>query len=118
MELATTLKSETIQNNIREVGINPNYWYPVAWASQLLFLLKFLAQDIKMVESEQQSYLANPDRRYVEINPVIIAAQRLIVWQYKEFIQSSQPQSSTNKDLETFNETFNLDLVDEHQLSD
>ncbi|BAZ09928.1 Rieske [2Fe-2S] domain-containing protein [Calothrix sp. NIES-4071] len=56
---------------------------------QRLFLLKFLAQDIEMVESEQRNYLANPHRRYVEINPAIIAAQRLIVRQYKEFIQSS-----------------------------
>ncbi len=35
MELATTLKGETIQNRVREIGINPNYWYPVAWADQL-----------------------------------------------------------------------------------
>lgn len=35
MELATTLKGQTIQNRVREIGINPNYWYPVAWADQL-----------------------------------------------------------------------------------
>ncbi|NEQ96102.1 MAG: aromatic ring-hydroxylating dioxygenase subunit alpha [Cyanothece sp. SIO2G6] len=35
MELATTLKSETVQNVVREVGINPNYWYPLGWSSQL-----------------------------------------------------------------------------------
>jgi renierapurpurin 18,18'-hydroxylase len=35
MELATTLKGQTIQNQVREIGINPNYWYPVAWANQL-----------------------------------------------------------------------------------
>src|SRR4028118_2101842 len=35
MELATTLTSQTVQNAVREVGINPNYWYPVAWANQL-----------------------------------------------------------------------------------
>jgi renierapurpurin 18,18'-hydroxylase len=35
MELATTLKGQTVQNQVREVGINPNYWYPVAWADQL-----------------------------------------------------------------------------------
>ncbi|HAA27550.1 MAG TPA: (2Fe-2S)-binding protein, partial [Cyanobacteria bacterium UBA8553] len=35
MELATTLKSQTIQNSVREAGINPNYWYPVGWANQL-----------------------------------------------------------------------------------
>jgi phenylpropionate dioxygenase-like ring-hydroxylating dioxygenase large terminal subunit len=35
MELATTLKGQTIQNQVREIGINPNYWYPVAWADQL-----------------------------------------------------------------------------------
>ena len=35
MELKTTLKSQTVQNRIREVGINPNHWYPVAWAQDL-----------------------------------------------------------------------------------
>jgi renierapurpurin 18,18'-hydroxylase len=35
MELATTLTSQTVQNAVREAGINPNYWYPVDWASQL-----------------------------------------------------------------------------------
>ena len=50
-------------------------------------LMKFLAQDIEMIESEQENYLANPQRRYVEINPAIIATQRLIVRQYEQFMQ-------------------------------
>ncbi|MBH8573241.1 aromatic ring-hydroxylating dioxygenase subunit alpha [Nostocaceae cyanobacterium CENA369] len=60
-------------------------------------LPKFLAQDVEMIESEQQTYLANPQRRYVEINPAIIAIQRLIIRQYEEFMQkSSQSQSHGN----------------------
>ncbi len=35
MELATTLKRQVLQNRVREVGINPNYWYAVAWANEL-----------------------------------------------------------------------------------
>jgi renierapurpurin 18,18'-hydroxylase len=35
MELATELKGQTVQNQVREVGINPNHWYPAAWAEQL-----------------------------------------------------------------------------------
>ena len=35
MEIAPTLKSQKFQNIVREVGINPNYWYPVAWADKL-----------------------------------------------------------------------------------
>ncbi len=35
MELATTLKGQTVRNGVREVGINPNYWYAVGWANQL-----------------------------------------------------------------------------------
>ncbi|KYC38241.1 (2Fe-2S)-binding protein [Scytonema hofmannii PCC 7110] len=50
---------------------------------------KFLDQDIQMIESEQQTYLANPQRRYVEINPAIIALQRVIVSQYEKFIRNS-----------------------------
>ena len=54
------------------------------------FLLKpFLDQDTEMIESEQQTYLANPQRRYVEINPAIIALQRVIVRQYQKIVQQS-----------------------------
>src|SRR5579883_1999919 len=35
MELATTLKSQTVRVDVRDVGINPHYWYAVAWARQL-----------------------------------------------------------------------------------
>lgn len=66
---------------------------------QRFVLNKFLAQDIEMIESEQQNYLANPQRRYVEINPAIIAIQRLTVQQYEQFMQkSSQSASRGNQD--------------------
>ncbi|MBW4620383.1 MAG: aromatic ring-hydroxylating dioxygenase subunit alpha [Cyanosarcina radialis HA8281-LM2] len=61
---------------------------------QRFVLLKFLAQDIEMIESEQQTYLATPQRRYVEINPAIIALQRLIVRQYEQFVQQSKSSYS------------------------
>lgn len=51
--------------------------------------MKFLLQDVEMMESEQRTYLANPQRRYVEINPAIIALQRVIVRQYETFLQQS-----------------------------
>lgn len=35
MDLAATLTSQTVQNSVCEVGINPNYWYAVGWANQL-----------------------------------------------------------------------------------
>jgi phenylpropionate dioxygenase-like ring-hydroxylating dioxygenase large terminal subunit len=60
---------------------------------ELLFV-KFLNQDIEMIESEQQTYLANRSRRYVEINPAIIALQRLIVRQYEQFVQQSKSSYS------------------------
>lgn len=68
----------------------------------LNFLLyKFLNQDIEMIESEQQTYLANPQRRYVEINPAIIALQRVIVRQYEQFMQKSNAlPSGGNQNLE------------------
>jgi len=63
------------------------------------FVLYKFAQDIEMIESEQQTYLAN--RRYVEINPAIIAIQRLIVRQYQQFMQkSSQLQTNGNRESE------------------
>ncbi|GAB1541849.1 hypothetical protein NUACC21_45220 [Scytonema sp. NUACC21] len=48
---------------------------------------KFVAQDMEMIESEQQSYLANPERRYVEINPAIVALQRVLILQYEQSLQ-------------------------------
>lgn len=51
--------------------------------------MRFLGQDIEMMESEQQTYLANQERRYVEINPAIIAVERLIIRQYEQFMQKS-----------------------------
>jgi hypothetical protein len=70
---------------------------------QRFVLLKFVAQDIEMVESEQQTYLVNPQRRYVEINPAIIAVQRLIVRQYEQFMQKSTQlhNNSRNRYSET-----------------
>ncbi len=70
---------------------------------QRFVLLKFLAQDIEMVESEQQTYLVNPQRCYVEINPAIIAVQRLIVRQYEQFMQKSTQlhNNSRNRYSET-----------------
>lgn len=53
------------------------------------FLLKkFLDQDIEMMESEQRTYCRDRDRRYVEVNPAIIALQRVVLKQYALF-QSS-----------------------------
>lgn len=50
-----------------------------------LLFMRFLSQDIEMIESEQRTYLANPQRRYVEINPAIVALQRLIIRQYEQY---------------------------------
>jgi len=35
MELKTNLTEQTVQNHVRQVGINPNHWYAVGWSSQL-----------------------------------------------------------------------------------
>jgi renierapurpurin 18,18'-hydroxylase len=56
--------------------------------------MPFLEQDVGMMESEQRNYGANPDRRYVEVNPAIIALQRLIV---RQFVQQSSPSESLNQ---------------------
>jgi renierapurpurin 18,18'-hydroxylase len=57
--------------------------------------MRFLVQDIEMMESEQRTYLANPKRRYVEINPAIIAVERLIIRQYQLFMQQSNQLKNT-----------------------
>ncbi len=58
-----------------------------------LVFKRFLHQDMQMMESEQRNYLANPQRRYVEINPAIIAVQRLILRQYELYRQHQTTQS-------------------------
>ncbi len=51
--------------------------------------MPFLEQDVGMMESEQCTYQKDPKRRYVEVNPAIIALQRVIVRQYEQFMQQS-----------------------------
>lgn len=56
------------------------------WLEKLILnsiFLKFLHQDVAMMESEQRNYSMDPDRSYVEVNPAIIALQRVIVGQYE-----------------------------------
>lgn len=54
---------------------------------------QFLAQDVEMVESEQLNYLKDPEWHRVEINPAVIAVQRLIVRQYRQFLESQAVSS-------------------------
>lgn len=51
--------------------------------------MRFLEQDVEMMESEQRTFQQNPQRRYVEVNPAILALQRVIVRQYEQFVQQS-----------------------------
>ncbi len=63
--------------------------------------MRFLAQDIEMMENEQRTYLANPQRHYVEINPAIVALQRVIIRQYEQFMQkSNESPSQRNRNSE------------------
>lgn len=54
------------------------------WLLNRFVLMRFVNQDKEMVESEQRTHLAEPGQRYVEINPAIIALQRLMMRQYKQ----------------------------------
>ena len=63
--------------------------------------MRFLKQDIEMMESEQQTYLANPRRRYVEINPAIIAIERLIIRQYEQYNMQKSTQPRNNQQLDS-----------------
>jgi renierapurpurin 18,18'-hydroxylase len=53
---------------------------------EFLFM-RFLRQDIEMIESEFEHYQKDPQRRYVEVNPAIIAVQRMMIKQYDRFTQ-------------------------------
>ncbi len=63
------------------------------WLPQIIrrfVLMKFIAQDGEMIESEQQMHLTHPGRRCVEINPAIMAVQRLTIRQYERFMRQSR----------------------------
>lgn len=47
--------------------------------------MPFLEQDVGMMESEQRTYRRDSQRRYVEVNPAIIALQRVMARQYASF---------------------------------
>jgi renierapurpurin 18,18'-hydroxylase len=58
-----------------------------------LLFMRFLRQDIEMIESEAEQYRKTPDRRYVEVNPAIIAVQRLILRQSQIYLDQVQSDS-------------------------
>ncbi|MEO1147167.1 MAG: aromatic ring-hydroxylating dioxygenase subunit alpha [Cyanobacteria bacterium J06638_22] len=62
------------------------------------FFMPFLLQDVEMMESEQGNYRLDAQRRYVEINPAIIALQRVILRQYTQFVQQSATNESQQQD--------------------
>ncbi|ESA34324.1 ring-hydroxylating large terminal subunit [Leptolyngbya sp. Heron Island J] len=64
--------------------------------------LKFLHQDVEMMESEQRNYSIDPHRDYVEVNPAIIALQRVIVGQYERL--EVPPSSSLEAPKESSNQ--------------
>ncbi|NKB75512.1 MAG: Rieske 2Fe-2S domain-containing protein [Gammaproteobacteria bacterium] len=68
------------------------------------FLIKpFLDQDIDVMESEQANFHRNPNRRHVEINPVIAAAQLLTVKKYDQYLQlqDTRLQKTSNNKVKT-----------------
>lgn len=77
---------------------------PIVSAIIQRFMLRpFLNQDIEMMESEQHHYLTDPTRRFIEINPAIIALQRVIVRQYEQYVQKlhiSNPSSDSSRHLQ------------------
>lgn len=60
--------------------------------------LKFLHQDVEMMESEQRNYSIDPQRNYVEVNPAIIALQRVIVGQYERLEEPCSSPLETPKE--------------------
>lgn len=68
--------------------------YPLMLFLREILFMPFLNQDVEMMESEQHTYGKDRDRRYVEVNPAIIALQRVILRQYEQFVQQSSQLSS------------------------
>ncbi|MEO0396530.1 MAG: aromatic ring-hydroxylating dioxygenase subunit alpha [Cyanobacteria bacterium P01_A01_bin.137] len=75
--------------------------------------LKFLHQDVEMMESEQRNYSIDPQRNYVEVNPAIIALQRVIVGQYErlEGPPASASEAAKESSIQPSQEVSNGMLV-------
>lgn len=91
--------TETRSFSLLFIGVRLPRWVRLVFKPLIVPLLRrflfmpFLTQDVEMMTSEQQTYLLNPQRRYVEINPAIIALQRVIVRQYEQYVQQSKQSS-------------------------
>jgi renierapurpurin 18,18'-hydroxylase len=57
------------------------------------FFMRFLRQDIAMIESEFAHYQKDPQQRYVEVNPAIVAVQRLMIRQYDRSVAEASARS-------------------------
>ena len=55
-----------------------------------VLLKRFLDQDKEMIESEQETYCADPEAKRIEINPAIIALRRVIVEQHVLYVANDQ----------------------------
>ena len=49
--------------------------------SAKILLDRLIAQDVQMIEEEQRAYTRQPERKIVELNPALVAVQRLITAQ-------------------------------------
>jgi renierapurpurin 18,18'-hydroxylase len=56
--------------------------------------MRFLRQDIAMIESEFAHYQQDPQHRYVEVNPAIVAVQRLMIRQYDQSMVDCSTRSA------------------------
>jgi renierapurpurin 18,18'-hydroxylase len=56
--------------------------------------MRFLRQDIAMIESEFAHYQKDPQHRYVEVNPAIVAVQRLMIRQYDRSVVDASARST------------------------
>jgi hypothetical protein len=52
--------------------------------------MRLIRPDIAMIESEYVHYRQDPQRRYIEVNPAIIAVQRLMLRQYDRDVSAQQ----------------------------
>lgn len=81
-----------------KLGLPRWLWHPirkpVAKVLWHLLLKRFLDQDKEMMESEQYTYELDRSVRRMEINPAIVALQRVIQGQYQTFQQVRESEQS------------------------
>ena len=72
---------------------------PLLRAARRVMIRPLLAQDGGMVEAEQQAYERRPHAPSIELNPAVIAFQKLVVAEWRRHLEGAMPRTAAPAEL-------------------